>query len=593
MFKTVEVNTNEKLHSTAFWSVIGITAFILIQKNYEFHFYYMEQFQLFLYNKTFLSDLFFSFGGLSEIISRWLLQFYIYPWAGALITTSLLLSVAVLMNQIAIKISKNRSLILLPILSAIFLFFLHLNHNYYITGTISFIFVLTAFLIYLNIDNYKVKKIIVATLLTVLLFWLAGSVAFLFAIAIIILQLLIDRKHILYSFLPLALIFILAYIGVNSGWIGDYSLVFSPLLYYHHKMTPSPLIYYSWCLFLLLIFLTFVVNDIKISRKLHYFVFICQIVIVSAVIYFLLPKYGQLLSAQYKQLDYYTRMGRFDEIIEESKKPINNLLHAYYLNIALMETDQLGKQFLQFDQKGINGLIPIMNKELASLITLNELNFTLGDIAASQNFAFESNITISKTGSPRLYKRLVQTNLISGDYPVAEKYINLLEQTHYYKEWATNQRHFLYNDMAVENDELLGTKRRGLPAENYLLGATDLIYRMQHLVNADPDNTAAKEYLASVFLFGKQMPLFIELIDKYYNTEEALLNLPERFQEAIIIINENNPTEWDRYKINPLVVSKYEDFKQLFLEKRNNANISNIMYHKYGNTYWFYFMFYN
>ena len=116
---------------------------------------------------------------------------------------------------------------------------------------------------------------------------------------------------------------------------------------------------------------------------------------------------------------------------------------------------------------------------------------------------------------------------------------------------------------------------------------------MQHLVNADPDNTAAKEYLASVFLFGKQMPLFIELIDKYYNTEEALLNLPERFQEAIIIINENNPTEWDRYKINPLVVSKYEDFKQLFLENRNNANISNIMYHKYGNTYWFYFMFYN
>ena len=593
MFKTVEVNTNEKLHSTAFWSVIGITAFILIQKNYEFHFYYMEQFQLFLYNKTFLSDLFFSFGGLSEIISRWLLQFYIYPWAGALITTSLLLSVAVLMNQIAIKISKNRSLILLPILSAIFLFFLHLNHNYYITGTISFIFVLTAFLIYLNIDNYKVKKIIVATLLTVLLFWLAGSVAFLFAIAIIILQLLIDRKHILYSFLPLALIFILAYICVNSGWIGDYSLVFSPLLYYHHKMTPSPLIYYSWCLFLLLIFLTFVVNDIKISRKLHYFVFICQIVIVSAVIYFLLPKYGQLLSAQYKQLDYYTRMGRFDEIIEESKKPITNLLHAYYLNIALMETNQLGNQFLQFNQGGMRGLVPERVKGfLPSLIILNELNFTLGDIAASQYFAFESNLIISKNGSPRLYKRLVQTNLINGDYRVAEKYIKLLEQTHYYKEWATEQRRFLYNDKVVIEDQLLGKKRRGQPSENYLLLATELPYRLQLLAKSDPTNTAAIEYLASIYLFEKQNTLFIELVDKYYNTEESLINLPEKFQEAIIMIKENNPAEWKRYKISSRVVIKYRNFKQMFMNNKDNPNIKDLLYQNFGNTYWSYFMFF-
>lgn len=46
-------------------------------------------------------------------------------------------------------------------------------------------------------------------------------------------------------------------------------------------------------------------------------------------------------------------------------------------------------------------------------------------------------------GNPRMLKRLVQTNLIYGAYPVAEKYIRILENTFYYKDWAKSQRKFL------------------------------------------------------------------------------------------------------------------------------------------------------
>ena len=130
------MKTFEKLLPIAIWFVVGITLFLLAQNYFEFHFYYAEQLQLFLYNKTFLSDLLFSFGGLSEIICRWLIQFYIYPKIGALITTIFLLSVAILMNRISRKINTDVSLILLPLLAAIFIFFLHLNQYYYVAGTI-------------------------------------------------------------------------------------------------------------------------------------------------------------------------------------------------------------------------------------------------------------------------------------------------------------------------------------------------------------------------------------------------------------------------------------------------------------------------
>ncbi len=593
MFKTEKIKTNEKFLSIVFWSIIGITAFLLTQKFFEFHFYYVEQLQLFLYNKMFLSKLFYSYGGLSELISRWCIQFYIYPKAGALINTLILLLVAILMYEITKKINTNNiSLILFPLLSSILFFFIHLDHNYYVSGTIAYILVLATFLVFLNIDKHIVK-IAATTMLAVLLFWWAGSAAYLFALTVIVWQLLSNKKQILYSFIPLALILILTYVGVNLGWIGDYKQAFLPRLYFHPKVTPLLLIYFSWGLLLVLVLLAFALKDKRISQKLQYIISLSQIAIACVVIYYLMPKYGQLSSYQYKKLDYYTRMGRWGDIIEESKKPSSNLLQAYYINIALMETNQLGKQFQKLDLKGVSGLIPIENKELPSLLTLNELNFSLGDIAASQSFAFESNIAISKTGSPRLYKRLVQTNLISKNHSVAEKYIKLLEQTHYYKEWATKHRRFLHNDKAVEEDPLLGKKRRGIPARNYFLGNTGLINSVQHLAEADPANKAAIEYLASVYLYAKQINLFIEHINEYYNTDELLLNLPEKFQEAIIIFSENNPAEWDRYNIKPDIVEKYVIYKQMFLENQHKPNIAEIMNRSFGNTYWFYFMFYN
>lgn len=587
----MKMKTVKKFRSFVFWLILGIAVFLLLQHYFEFHFYYVEQLQLFLYNKVFLSDLFYSFGGLTEIISRWLLQFYIHPKIGALITTFILLGVTILMNRIAKKINTSIPFILVPLLAATFLFFLHLNHNYYIAGTIAYILVLAFFLIYLHIHN-TLAKLIVATLFAVILFWWAGSVSFLFAITIILWQILTDRKHILYSLIPLILITILAYASVELAWIGDYKQIFLPTLYFHSRLSPPPIIYFSWALLLLLVLFSFVLRDQKISRKKQYLVFAGQIIITCFVIYYLLPIYGQFSSMQYKKLDYYSRMNRWDDIIEESKKPINNLLHAYYLNIALMETNQLGKRFLEFDQKGINGLLPIWDKNLPSLIILNELNFTLGDIAASQYFAFESNLAISKNGSPRLYKRLVQTNLIKGEYAVAEKYIKLLEQTHFYKKWATDQRRFLHNDKEIEEDQLLGKKRREQPSENYFLLSTDVIYKLQLLAKSNPSNTAVIEYLASIFLFEKQLTLFIELIDKYYNTKASLINLPEKFQEAIIIIKENNPAEWKRYKINPQVIMKYRNYKQMFLKNKDNPYLAEILYQNFGNTYWNYYMFY-
>lgn len=584
------MKTVKKLLPFTFWLVTGIAVFLFLQHYFEFHFYYVEQLQLFLYHRAFLSDLLFSFGGLSELISRWLLQFFIHPKMGALITTALLLAIAILMNSVTKKINPKISLILIPLLSSVFIFFLHLNHNYYIAGTVAYILALAVFLFYLYIQR-PIANLIVSTLFTLLLFWWAGPAAFLFAVTVTLWQFLTTRKRVLHALTPLFVFVILAFVSVRLSWVGDYRQTFLPAIYFHPKLTPPPIIYFPWGLMLLLVAISHLLRNLNISRRLQYVVVAGQLLIVPVIVYTLIPTHGQHSSAEYKKMDYYLRMEGWNDIIEGSKKPITNLLHAYYLNIALMETNQLGHQFLMFDQKGTKGLVPIEDKGLPSLVVSNELNFTLGDIAASQRFAFEANLTVSKTGSPRLYKRLIQTNLINGEYAVAEKYIQLLEQTHAYKKWAMEQRRFLYNDKAITDDPLLGKKRRGLPTDNYLLASHDPVHKVNSLLKADPTNRSAFDYLASIFLFEKQVSLFIELVDEYCTTEETLADLPEKFQEGIIVYYESDPSAWERYNVNPRVTEKYINYKQLYLENRSDPRVADILYRSFGNTYWLYLMF--
>lgn len=70
-----------------------------------------------------------------------------------MITTALLLCVAILMKGIIKKINPKVSLILLPLLTAVCIGFLHLNQNYYVSGTVAYIFTLAGFLLYLHIER--------------------------------------------------------------------------------------------------------------------------------------------------------------------------------------------------------------------------------------------------------------------------------------------------------------------------------------------------------------------------------------------------------------------------------------------------------
>ena len=139
-----------------------------------------------------------------------------------------------------------------------------------------------------------------------------------------------------------------------------------------------------------------------------------------------------------------------------------------HLNMALANKGELSDKMFNFDQRGPQGLLVQWNKSENISCMLSDIYFTMGATASSQEMAFEGYVSAMEDGNPRMLKRLVQTNLIYGTYPVAEKYISILEKTYAYRDWAQSQRKYLYNDEVVESDPILGTRRRMLPDRNSL-----------------------------------------------------------------------------------------------------------------------------
>jgi hypothetical protein len=550
----------------------------------------MEQKQLFLFGKDAFMETISQFGGGALYVAQYLTQFFIYPYAGALITAALLVLVAILMQRIVQKIAPNHSLYLFYYLPPLALLMMHFDFNYFIQGTIAFIWMQLALLGCLNVKN-NLLRWSALLLLVPLLYWIAGPIAHLFALSFWLIAQLRRQPHAYRYLLLLVESVLLSLASVYFAYVGSYSLAFLPDHYYQLKLVPEGVLYYAWIVYIAVLLATYwVAKQQAWSGKRLYFITSLQIVVLVVLLLKGVPIYDDAKSYQMKKLDYYTRVGAWDQILEQSQGQLTNLLYMNYLNLALSERGELAQKTFSYDQRGPYALQVKSNKTTHVYILLSDIYFSMGAIYLSQQQAFEGNQSEVGRGNPRLWQRLVQTNLIIGAYPVAEKYIAMLEKSLYYADWATDHRKFLYNDAVVEADPLLGSKRKCLPVVSDLSTIISQAHDLRMIAEANPSATHAIEYLGCQYLFMKDLKAFEQLVVDYYGTP-VLPHLPKSFQEAWIAANEKNSDRWQAYGISPQTVRQFKAYRSYLIKNKSASNLKKLMSQSYGDTYWFYLMF--
>ena len=581
-----------KYKLVAFWLIVFGALFAFLQMCFEYHFYYIEQSQLFLFSEAYIRNKLLLPGGFSMLVAEFLVQFFIRPYVGALVTAVLLTGVGVCTAGIVKRIAPVSGLFILYVLPTLALLLMHFDFNYRVQGTVCYLMMMALLCGYMRIRN-DLFRLVAGCVLVPVLFWLAGSITVLFAGMVCLFEGLRKTPKWYISLIGVAEVLLLGVGTVYFSLMGEYRWVFGPDLYYHYTLHPKEIIYYSWiCLPLVFLIAFFVRNKNSLSGKKLFAGISCiaQLAMIAAVLWWGMPKYSDAKTLKLKKLDYFARTEQWDKTIEECKGKLTNFLYMCHLNMALANKGELSDKMFNFDQRGPQGLLVQWNKSENISCMLSDIYFTMGATASSQEMAFEGYVSAMEDGNPRMLKRLVQTNLIYGTYPVAEKYISILEKTYAYRDWAQSQRKYLYNDEVVESDPILGTRRRMLPDRNSLAMIKGLAGDLALFLEKGPANSAALQYLGAMYLLAKDLEGFKALVEKYYGTE-FLPVLPVHFQEAVIVMSEKEPDYWKRFNVSETIVARFTDYKKQVLANRNNSAIAGLLNRSYGNTYWFYFMF--
>lgn len=575
--------------------IAGIGCFVVtavfLQITNSFHFYYIEQLQLFRYAADYWVAQVTEVGGVAALLSELLTQYFAYPYVGPVVIAALLTGIFWLTAAILRRIQPKREPWLLALLPALALLLILFDFNYLLKGTVAFAGMELALLGWMRLQRPWLRGI-TALLGVLFLYMTMGPVAGVFAVCMLLIDLFIRKEKLSYLFdlLAIAVFALLAWLAVETTWVRNAAFAWTAQAYYHPILTPKPEIYFAWgCLPLALVLTALWPAKTELSVRRQWIEGVVQWTLFAALCYVSIPRYAHREAYPLKQLDYANRLGDWDEVLRLSQGPIQNYLYLNYLNRALAEKGELGDQAFAFNQHGPQGLMVGWDKTFSVSLLLSDVYFTLGEIALSQEMAFEANVSVIGAGSPRCLMRLVQTNLIFGTYPIAEKYIRLLEQMPVYRDWAKQHRAFLYNDAAVEADPLLGLKRRGLPKESDLAGIHGLEHDLLLRAEQQPEHTLPIQFVGVQRLLAKDLQGFQALIDTYYGTP-ALPTLPVSFQEAVIMLTEKQPERWSYYQVSQSVMNRFSEYRSLVLQNRGNTQLPLLIQRYFGSTYWAYYL---
>lgn len=575
--------------------IAGIGCFVVtavfLQVTNSFHFYYIEQLQLFRYAADYWAAQVTEVGGVAALLGEWLTQYFAYPYVGPVVVAALLTAIWELTTAILRQIQPKREPWLLALLPALSLLLIQFDFNYLLKGTVAFAGMELTLLGWMRWQRPGLRGI--SALFGVLFLYITlGPVAGLFAVCALLIDLFTRKEKSAYLFDLSAIVTfaLLAWLAVETTWVRNAAFAWTAQAYYHPILVPKSEIYWAWISLPLALVLTALwPAKTELSVRRQWIEGVVQWLLFAAICYVAIPRYAHREAYLLKQLDYANRQSDWDEVLRLSQGPIQNYLYLNYLNRALAEKGLLGDQAFAFNQHGPQGLMVGWDKTFSVSWLLSDLYFTLGEIALSQEMAFEANVSVIGAGSPRSLMRLVQTNLIFGAYPIAEKYIRLLEQMPVYRDWAKQHRAFLYNDAAVEADPLLGLKRRGLPVASDLAGIHGLEHDLLLRAEQQPEHTLPIQFVGVQRLLAKDLQGFQALLDTYYGTP-ALPTLPVSFQEAVIMLHEKQPERWSYYQVSQAVAARYGEYRNLVLQNRGNTQLPLLIQRYFGSTYWAYYL---
>ena len=539
--------------------LFGVAVFLFFGLAYPHHLHYQEQYQLFLFDSSYVWEIVRLPGGVADLLGRFCTQFFLFAWVGAAIIAVLLSAVQLLTLRLfngqwsmingQSSIVNGQSSIVngqwsmingqwfygLSFVPAFLLWLFLLDENALLGGVWAVLLTLLATWGLDKLSDGWVRRILPIAAAPIL-YWMAGPVCVVLIVGEAsklcnflmgatgsktqsleaspttgllqsleasptiwcggVVVLLVGLIVILSSYIP---------VPTDKLWTG---------VHYHRYPTVFPAL--LWYAVLSVFVLTLIAHVFKKWGKVsnHYAVSLCSFALVAAIMGSVVWKNSNFKAEKVMQYDFMARHQQWNRILQtiNAEKP-NNQIGVTVQNLALGMHGLLADHLFEFNQNGILGLLPDVERDATSPLPTAEVFYQLGMIYVAQRTVFEAQEAIldfQKSG--RCYKRLAQTNLIIGSYEVARKYLTTLQKTLFYREWADETLQLLGNEEAIAKHPEYGRLRQFAYNNNFYFSDHVTPDMLESLFFSNMENRLAFEYLKAYYMLTGDRERYTRLL---------------------------------------------------------------------------------
>lgn len=559
---------------------------------------FQEQYQMFLFDSGYFLERIVLPGGLADYISEFLVQFYYMPVLGGAIIALLLMGIQTavwgLMKQYGAR--HDFPGYLLSFLPSIALWCAMGDQNVLLSFVVALFGALVIGWIHNRFHN-RLVKVVFELVSTALVYWFLGPVVFLYA-ALMIGDTLKNAKQkgnvfsgIGYSVCILVLT--IAWILLTTQTL-QYPLyrIFAGLNYYRYPgaISPLPFVVMVWAV--VIPFLGMIPCRQKSLQKLQQskVVIVLSYVLVIVASWFGIKASFDEMTYELIDYDFLVRTEQWDKIIEKAeKKPATTPLSVSCVNLALSQKGMLADRLFEFYQNGGEGLFPTFTRDMISPVSTAEIFFRLGMVNGAERYMFEAQEAIPNyRKSARLTRRIIECDIINGNYKVAAKLLRRLQKTLFYSNWANQTMALLGNEKAINRHPIYGKLRKYREKkQDFLFSDREMDQMLGLLFLNDNHNKMAYEYLMCYELLQRDMEKFMQ----YYPLGRFVGydHIPRTFQEILIgnWMKTHSDPRTIPYSVDAQNVNNTLNFIQLYMQNPKDPQLGQ---QPYVSNAWHYVM---
>ena len=425
--------------------LVGIGMFLFWYVAYPHALSYQEQYQLFLWTWDYFVERISLPGGLADWLGEFTVQFYYIEWLGALLLALLYVILQQLTLRLMYSLTSHHSPLTstLSIVPVVMLWWLMGDINVLLSLPVAIVIALALACIRLSKPLSWLDAMIVP-----IAYWLIGPVVWLYVLVRVI---QIGWKHLW-----------------SAGWL-----------------VAVQLMAYAWLL-----------PQWPLQQAL------------TGLNYYRIPLQSPQLSGYDKEMyelirmDYLVRNERWDEIVKRAGEyQVRTPFWSNCVNLALSQKRLLADRMFDFYQSGEDALIMPRTRDLTSMLPSAEAFWRLGMVNSAQRYMFDTQESIlNGRKSGRCTKRIAECMIVNGHYQTAQKQLDLLKKSLFYRSWAEETEAMMKDENQINIHPVFGRQRQLRYKENFLYSYEEIEKMFGLLLMNNTENKMALDYFLGQLL---------------------------------------------------------------------------------------------